>query len=74
MLKATLVPLNKPKKILPLKSPRRAKKVSTRTEDLYLLFLDKWLNTISLLGLFIEYSNTLRKIAVSYTHLRAHET
>ena len=64
MLKATWVPLNKPKKILPLKSPKRAKKVSTRTEDLYLLFLDKWLKTISLLGLFIEYSNTLRTIVI----------
>ena len=69
MLKATLVPLNKPKKILPLKSPRRAKKVSTRTEDLYLLFLDKWLNTISLLGLFIEYSNTLRKIVIKIAEI-----
>ena len=61
MLKAICVPLKKPKKILPLKSPNLAKKVSTRTEDLYLLFFDKWLNTISLLGLLIEYSNTRNK-------------
>ena len=64
MLKTICVPLNKPKKMLPLKSPKRAKKVSTSTEDLYLLFLDKWLNTISLLGLLIEYSNTLRIIVI----------
>ena len=40
-LKTIWVPLNRPRKILPLKSPNRAKKVSTRTDDLYLLFLDK---------------------------------
>jgi len=40
-LKAIWVPLKRPRKILPLKSPKRAKKVSTRTDDLYLLFFDK---------------------------------
>ena len=64
MLKTIWDPLKRPRKILPLKSPKRAKKVSTRTDDLYLLFLDKWLNTISLLGLFIEYSKTLSKTVI----------
>ena len=63
-LKTIWVPLKKPRKMLPLKSPNRAKNVSTRTDDLYLLFLDKWLNTISLLGLLIEYSKTLSKTVI----------
>ena len=54
---------------LPDKSPNLDMKVSINTVDLYLSFFLKVLNIVSLVGLFIPYSKTLKKIVTMPTEI-----
>ena len=54
---------------LPDKSPNLDIKVSINTVDLYLSFFLKVLNIVSLVGLFIPYSKTLKKTVTMPTEI-----
>ena len=54
---------------LPDKSPNLDIKVSINTVDLYLSFFLKVLNIVSLVGLFTQYSKTLKKTVTTPTEI-----
>ena len=62
MFNATVVNFPIAIMLLPVKSPNLEIKVSMKTDDLYLSSFFNELKIISLVGLLIAYSNTLRII------------